>query len=211
MSHEVDRPNHGAFGPQWSESPFCYAGGDEGGNRETVVRGVPAEGGGASGGAGERDDKTRVRMPAVGSGAGSGRAANADATRHVKREGAGKTGKGGRSGRTMRMEVVPERFGWLVVKKGARVGHVYRLDPEVTDLGRGADNDIVIDDEKVSEEHTRVRVDEEGQFVVWDLASTNGTFVNGERITAATPVVENDEVRVGHTVLVLKTLDLGES
>ena len=96
----------------------------------------------------------------------------------------------------------------MIMKTGARIGHVYRLGLDVTDLGRDADNDIVIDDDKVSEEHTRIRVDEEGRFVVWDLASTNGTYVNGERITAATPITENDEVMLGQTVLVLKTLDL---
>ena len=105
------------------------------------------------------------------------------------------------------MQTIPERFGWLIMKKGARVGQVTQLG-EVTDLGRAGSNDIVIDDERVSEQHTRVRVDDEGQFVVWDLASSNGTFVNGEKITAATPIVENDEVGLGQTVLVLKTLDV---
>jgi hypothetical protein len=104
------------------------------------------------------------------------------------------------------MQVVPRRYGWLIVKAGARVGQVHALG-EVTDLGRGAGG-IVIDDEKVSEQHARVRIDEDGQFVLWDLASTNGTFVNGEQIMAATPIVENDEVKVGTTVLVLKTLDV---
>jgi pSer/pThr/pTyr-binding forkhead associated (FHA) protein len=103
--------------------------------------------------------------------------------------------------------VLPKRFGWLIVKTGPRVGQVHRLR-EVTDLGRGAANGIVIDDDRVSEQHARVRVDEDGQFVLWDLASTNGTFVNGERITAATPIVENDQVKMGRTVLVLKTLDI---
>jgi pSer/pThr/pTyr-binding forkhead associated (FHA) protein len=105
------------------------------------------------------------------------------------------------------MQVVPKRFGWLIVKTGSRIGQVHQLG-EITDLGRSASGGIVIDDERVSDQHARVRVDEEGQFVVWDLASTNGTFVNGERITAATPIVENDEVKVGHTVLVLKTLHI---
>lgn len=106
------------------------------------------------------------------------------------------------------MQAVPARFGWLIVKAGARIGQVYRLDPEVTDLGRSASNSIVVDDDRASDSHCRIRVDDEGRFVVWDLASTNGTFVNSERIMAATPIIENDEVRLGQTVLVLKTLDL---
>ncbi|HUW12965.1 MAG TPA: FHA domain-containing protein [Anaerolineae bacterium] len=153
---------------------------------------------------GDRDDRTRVRMPSVSPGSSSGRAGDSDATRHVRRESGGPRPAGGQ---TVRMQVVPRRFGWLIVKAGARIGQVHPLG-EVTDLGRGAASGIVIDDEKVSEQHARVRVDEDGQFVLWDLASTNGTFVNGEQIMAATPIVENDEVRVGSTVLVLKTLDI---
>jgi len=156
---------------------------------------------------GDRDDKTRVRLPAVGRGASPGRSGASDATRQVRHEGGGPAGVRPSGGRTVSMQVVPRRFGWLIVKTGPRIGQVHQLG-QVTDLGRGAAGGIVIDDDKVSEQHARVRVDEEGQFVLWDLASTNGTFVNGEQITAATPIVENDEVRVGNTVLVLKTLDI---
>lgn len=199
-------PIHGEYGADWPECPYCFAdrgasGG--GGGLPTRVRGPALSGGGRG------DDRTRARMPALGSQPGRGRVGD-DATRHVKQVGSGRPGGRGRDRRTVRMGVVPERFGWLIVKKGQRVGQVYPLQPEVTDLGRGPDNDIVVDDEKVSEEHARIRVDEEGRFVVWDLASTNGTFLNGEKVTAATPLVENDEIRVGHTVLVVKTLELGE-
>ncbi|MGC8960785.1 MAG: FHA domain-containing protein [Chloroflexia bacterium] len=46
----------------------------------------------------------------------------------------------------------------------------------------------------------------EDQFVVWDLASKNGTFVNDQRIRAPTPLKENDTVRVGTTTFVLKII-----
>jgi pSer/pThr/pTyr-binding forkhead associated (FHA) protein len=42
--------------------------------------------------------------------------------------------------------------------------------------------------------------------VIWDLASRNGTFVNGQEIMSPTLLQENDEIRVGDTVFVLKTL-----
>jgi len=158
---------------------------------------------------GDRDDKTRVRMPAVGPGASPGRSRDSDATRHVRREGGREPAARPSGGRTARIRVAPRRFGWLIVKTGPRIGQIHQLG-EVTDLGRGAASGIVVDDDKVSEQHARVRVDEEGQFVLWDLASTNGTFVNGEQISAATALAENDEVKVGNTVLVLKTLDIGD-
>lgn len=174
-------------------------------DRPTVMRNLSGGEGRSSGGGG-RDDRTRVRMPSLDRGVGGGQGARSDATRHVDRGGPRSSDRAGGGG-TVRMQAIPRRFGWLIVKTGPRIGHVHPLG-DVTDLGRGPDNDIIIDDERVSEQHARVRVDDEGQFVIWDLASTNGTFVNGERITAATPLVENDEVRVGHVVLVLKTLDV---
>ena len=172
-------------------------------DRPTIVRGERNGGIRPAESAGGRDDKTRVRLPAVGHDAGQGGAGDPGAAQRVEQRRPRRA-----AGRTVQMQTVPTHFGWLIMKTGTRVGHVYRLGLDVTDLGRDADNDIVVDDDRVSEEHTRIRVDEEGRFVVWDLASTNGTYVNGERITAATPITENDEVMLGQTVLVLKTLDL---
>lgn len=179
---------------------------DEHEDRATVMRrAIKPEGQDASGG---RDDRTRVRMPSLGSESPAERGGAAP-TRAVPRQPAHERAESGHSGRTVRMKIAPQRFGWLIVKSGARIGQVYPLG-DVTDLGRGAGNDIVIDDERVSEQHARVRVDDEGRFVVWDLASTNGTTVNGQKILAATPVVENDEIKLGQTVLVLKTLDVAD-
>jgi pSer/pThr/pTyr-binding forkhead associated (FHA) protein len=44
------------------------------------------------------------------------------------------------------------------------------------------------------------------KFILVDLGSTNGTFVNGEEITGATEIHQDDEIRIGNTVFVLKTL-----
>jgi len=174
-------------------------------DRATVMRrAIKPEGQAATGGG--RDDRTRVRMPSLG-GEAPGERGGAEPTRAVPRQPAHDRIEKGSGGRTVRMKIAPQRYGWLIVKSGARIGQVYPLG-DVTDLGRGAACEIVIDDERVSEQHARVRVDDEGRFVVWDLASTNGTYVNGEKILAATPIVENDEVRLGHTALVLKTLDI---
>lgn len=174
-------------------------------DRPTEVRGVPT----SDGQVGGRDDKTRVRLPTVGGAAATGRSRDADATRHIRSEGGAASRGRPAGGDTVRMQIVPKRFAWLIVKTGPRVGQVNQLG-DITDLGRGASGGIVIDDDRVSEQHARVRVDDEGQFVLWDLASTNGTFVNGERISAATLIVENDEVKVGNTVLVLKILDIND-
>jgi hypothetical protein len=190
--------------PAEGNGPNSRDAGQQGGGRQTIVRSGPVAPSRPVISGVERDDRTRVRVPTVGGGRGRGPSGNDDSTRHVRRE---RSGRSPRRAATVRMQSHTGLFGWLIVKEGTRVGHVYELDPEVTDLGRGPTNHIVVDDDRVSDQHTRIRV-EDDQFVVWDLASTNGTFVNGQRITAATPIVENDEVQIGHSIMVLKTLDL---
>ena len=86
------------------------------------------------------------------------------------------------------------------------MGHVFQLHAEGAEIGRDSDNHIVVDDPKVSAFHCKITVEEE-QLMVWDLASANGTVVNGERVTAPVAIQENDVITLGTTVLVLKTLE----
>jgi len=106
-------------------------------------------------------------------------------------------------------ETVVERvetglLGFLIVKEGARRGQVHRIRHGTT-IGRG-EAKILIRDPKISRFHAKFTV-EEGQFYVWDFGSENGTLVNGSRIREATPLQENDLIRVGDTAFVLKTLE----
>ncbi|MFN2594553.1 MAG: FHA domain-containing protein, partial [Actinomycetota bacterium] len=57
------------------------------------------------------------------------------------------------------------------------------------------------EDEKASRQHARIRRDEKGQFVIEDLNSTNGTYVNGERVSSPRVLRSGDEVRIGSTSL----------
>ena len=59
-------------------------------------------------------------------------------------------------------------------------------------------------DSEISRVHARVYHDAQGQLIVEDLGSTNGTFVNGNRISAPTPVRAGDQVRVGQTTLTVE-------
>ncbi|MGH9457436.1 MAG: FHA domain-containing protein [Thermoanaerobaculia bacterium] len=65
-------------------------------------------------------------------------------------------------------------------------------------IGRDPDNEIVLRDPRVSRHHARI-VHERGFFVLYDLASANGTLVNGRRIQVA-PLVDGAKVRMGTTV-----------
>lgn len=73
------------------------------------------------------------------------------------------------------------------------------LDTEYT-IGRDAANTIVIPDGSVSSKHARVIKTADG-FVLEDLNSRNGTFVNGERVTGTTLLNDNDVVRFGRVIL----------
>ena len=66
--------------------------------------------------------------------------------------------------------------------------------------------DIVLDDDKVSRKHASVVIIREGQYAVQDLASRNGTFVNGVRLTRRN-VQHNDLIRVGNTTLRFTVFD----
>ena len=69
------------------------------------------------------------------------------------------------------------------------------LAQPVTEIGRWEDNDVVIDDRWVSRYHAQVRR-EGNEYVVQDLGSKNGTFVNGRRIAAPTVLADGDEIQV---------------
>ncbi len=96
----------------------------------------------------------------------------------------------------------PQAILW--VKEGNRRGRVYKVTNE-TIIGR-RDATLILDDPKVSSIHAKFTF-EDDQFVLWDFGSKNGTFVNGERIRAATALKENDVIKIGDTVFVLKVLD----
>ena len=86
--------------------------------------------------------------------------------------------------------------GQPVSKKGV----TFDIGPEIT-VGRAAGCQIALtDDTYVSQLHARV-FERSGQVYVEDLGSTNGTYVNGHRVSAPTPVHKGDSLQVGSTVL----------
>jgi pSer/pThr/pTyr-binding forkhead associated (FHA) protein len=88
----------------------------------------------------------------------------------------------------------------LVVLTGeADTGRV-RIRPQGHVIGRSTDADIQITDPYSSEFHARVGM-QDGHVVVHDLGSTNGTYVNGRRVTSPTSVTRGDTVQIGKTIL----------
>ena len=79
---------------------------------------------------------------------------------------------------------------------------VFTVDKEAVQLGRVADNDIVLPDPNVSRVHARV-MRRGDSFVITDLDSTNGTWVNEERVSEA-ELADNDVVRLGSARLIFR-------
>lgn len=87
---------------------------------------------------------------------------------------------------------------WLARQSGSMAGRRYLIRGEVTRVGRGTDNDIVVDEAAtVSAHHLEIR-NAEGAYKICDLNSTNGTFVNGNRITEAS-LEADDSIQIGAT------------
>lgn len=88
----------------------------------------------------------------------------------------------------------------LAIVRGPGLGESYPLRIEsATSLGRAKANDIVLKDIAISSQHCRIRR-EDGRFVLHDLKSTNGTFVNDRRVSRCL-LSEGDEIKIGETVL----------
>lgn len=69
---------------------------------------------------------------------------------------------------------------------------VYPLNKEITTIGRSLDNDVVIQNEAVSRRHARI-IYRESQFVIYDMHSTSGVFVNGDKADRL-PLYSGDKI-----------------
>ncbi len=89
----------------------------------------------------------------------------------------------------------------LVIKKGFRAGTMFRLGERPMTLGRSPSNPIQLIDDAASRRHALISW-EEGAYVVTDLNSSNGVFINGERV-GERRIVNGDEIRIGDSTLQL--------
>lgn len=83
--------------------------------------------------------------------------------------------------------------------KGPNVGRIYMLNQDNLTIGRDLNNEIVIQDPEVSRQHLRLRIDQEG-YQIDDLDTTNGTFINGERLEGSRCLEAGDIIRLGTMV-----------
>ncbi len=77
----------------------------------------------------------------------------------------------------------------------------YLLTGPVTVIGRGGDSDIILEDTGVSRHHLELRAEEDGRLIATDLGSTNGTFVDGERIRTPVMLKDRSLITIGRSRL----------
>lgn len=94
----------------------------------------------------------------------------------------------------------------FLVRSGGLKGTRLMVKTPIANIGRADYNDLVLPDESVSTAHAKLQR-REGVWVLVDLGSTNGTFVDGERIAADTPIAPGTMVRFGDVQLVFEPTD----
>ena len=101
---------------------------------------------------------------------------------------------------TVNLDELAGDAGTLIVKRGDNAGSRFSLEAEVTTAGRHPDSHIFLDDITVSRRHAEI-VRTPAGYVVRDVGSLNGTYLNRERIEEAS-IANGDELQIGKFKLV---------
>jgi pSer/pThr/pTyr-binding forkhead associated (FHA) protein len=91
----------------------------------------------------------------------------------------------------------------LLVTSGALAGTILGLTDQQITIGRSDDATLVLADDYASTRHARL-FPQDGQWLVEDLGSTNGTYLDRQKVTQPTPVPIGVPIRIGKTVLELR-------
>ncbi len=100
----------------------------------------------------------------------------------------------------MAAEGRPARSACFIVIAGEQAGRMYKLTDQELVMGRGSDVAILIEDDGVSRRHAKVSRQKGGSLTITDLGSTNGTFLNGERV-ASRVLKDGDKIQIGTTTI----------
>lgn len=92
---------------------------------------------------------------------------------------------------------------YLVVTEGPLAGARIKLGEQPILLGRADESTLVLNDDYASFHHARL-VPKNNEWLLEDLGSTNGTFLNRSRVTTAVPIALGASIRIGKTVMELR-------
>ena len=98
----------------------------------------------------------------------------------------------------------------LSVRQGPRPNLVFELDADSYTIGREAGNEIVVEDPQVSRRHAQL-MRQGTSYVIEDIGSTNGTYVNGKRVTAPVLLANGDMIGLADTVVLAVQAPLATS
>ena len=88
----------------------------------------------------------------------------------------------------------------LTMRSGPNPGTVYALEGDQIGIGRDSSNEIAVNDAEVSRRHSRLSF-QGGKYVLEDMGSTNGTFVNGQRLTGPRVLKSGEVVSLGEQIV----------
>lgn len=90
----------------------------------------------------------------------------------------------------------------FVMRSGPTPGVTFPLDGDQLTIGRDSSNGVAINDSEVSRKHSRLSF-QGGKYVIEDLGSTNGTFVNGQRLAGPVVLKAGDVVSLGEQIVLM--------
>src|ERR1700712_285772 len=89
----------------------------------------------------------------------------------------------------------------LTIQSGPDAGKTVDVQGNEFTIGREAGTDLVLPDGKASRRHAALKVLPDGRATLYDLGSSNGTFVNGQRVQSVV-LTGGEQIQIGDTVLV---------
>lgn len=90
----------------------------------------------------------------------------------------------------------------LMVSEGELIGQRWTLAKDETLIGRGNDSDIVLPERQVSRYHLKIHY-RDGRYLLEDLDSKNGTFLNGQQVKGTVSIQDGDEIQIALCVRLL--------
>jgi len=98
----------------------------------------------------------------------------------------------------------------ITIVSGPNTGDYYPLGKRTMVVGRDEGCPVQVTDDRVSRRNVQIRFDESKnppQYILLDMKSANGTFINGRQLTGEIELVDNDEIMVGESKIVFSVQD----